>query len=63
MSGRMQHSNYEEYMHGGHGIGAINEERIKVLDTATAHHLRILEKIFQKRTTHLITCLMTWWNV
>ena len=53
MSGRMQHSNYEDYMHGGHGIGAIHEERIKVLDTATAYHL----------TTHLITCLMTWWNV
>ena len=32
---------YEE-VHGGHGVGAPNEDGIKVLDFATAYQMRIL---------------------
>ena len=43
-------------IHGGHGIGAVNEEGSKVLGRATAYQLRILNAIFQIGTNHLTTC-------
>ena len=45
---------YEE-VHGGHGVGAPNEEGIKVLDFATAYPMRILNTSYQKRKHHLVT--------
>ena len=39
---------YEE-VHGGHGVGAPNEDGIKVLDFATAYQMRILNTSYQKR--------------
>ena len=45
---------YEE-VHGGHGVGARNEDGIKVLDFATAYQMRILNTSYQKRKNHLVT--------
>ena len=45
---------YEE-VHGGHGVGARNEDGIKVLDFATAYQMRILNRSYQKRKNHLVT--------
>ena len=45
---------YEE-VHGGHGVGAPNEEGIKVLDFATAYQMRILNTSYQKRKNHLVS--------
>ena len=45
---------YEE-VHGGHGVGAPNEEGIKVLDFAAAYQTRILNTSYQKRKNHLVT--------
>ena len=45
---------YEE-VHGGHGVGAQNEDGIKVLDFATAYQMRILNTSYQKRKNHLVT--------
>ena len=45
---------YEE-VHGGHGVGAPNEDGIKVLDFATAYQMRILNTSYQKRKNHLVT--------
>ena len=45
---------YEE-VHGGHGVGAPNEDGIKVLDFATAYRIRILNTSYQKRNNHLVT--------
>ena len=46
---------YEE-VHGGHGVGARNEDGIKVLDFATAYQMRILNTSYQKIKNHLVTC-------
>ena len=45
---------YEE-VHGGHGVGAPNEDVIKVLDFATANQMRMLNTSYQKRKNHLVT--------
>ena len=45
---------YEE-VRGGHGVGARNEDGIKVLDFATANQMRILNTSYQKRKNHLVT--------
>ena len=45
---------YEE-VHWGHGVGAPNEEGIKVLDFATAYQMRILNTSYQKRKNHQVT--------
>ena len=45
---------YEE-VHGGHRVGARNEDGIKVLDFATAYQIRILNTSYQKRKNHLVT--------
>ena len=45
---------YEE-VHGGHGVGAPNEDGIKVLVFATAYQMRILNTSYQKRKNHLVT--------
>ena len=42
-------------VHGGHGVGAPNEDGIKVLDFATAYQMRILNTSYQKRKNHLVT--------
>ena len=49
-----------EEVHGGHGVGAPNEEGIKVLDFALfamAYQMRILNTSYQKRKNHLVTYL------
>ena len=45
---------YEE-VHGGHGVGAPNEEGTKVLEFATAYQMRLLNTSHQKRRNHLVT--------
>ena len=45
---------YEE-VNGGHGVGAPNEEGIKVLNFATAYLMRILNTSYQKRKNHMVT--------
>ena len=45
---------YEE-VHGGHGVGAPNEDGIMVLYFATAYQMRILNTSYQKRKNHLVT--------
>ena len=44
---------YEE-VHGGCGVGAPNEEGMKVLDFATAYQMKILNASYQKRNNHQV---------
>ena len=45
---------YEE-VHGGHGVGAPNEDGIKVLDFVTTYQMRIPNTSYLKRKNHLVT--------
>ena len=44
-----------EKLHGGHGVGARNEDGIRVLDFATAYQTRIHNTSYQKRKNYLLT--------
>ena len=44
----------KKFIHGGHGVGASNEDGIKVLDFATAYQMRILNTSYQKRKNHFV---------
>ncbi|XP_063597920.1 uncharacterized protein LOC134774438 [Penaeus indicus] len=44
-----------EGVHGGHGIGNVNQEGIAILDFATAYEMKLVNTKFTKIPNHLVT--------
>ncbi|XP_063600651.1 uncharacterized protein LOC134776828 [Penaeus indicus] len=44
-----------EGVHGGHGIGNVNQEGIAILDFATAYEMKLVNTMFTKIPNHLLT--------